>query len=484
MRGEPVVAAAGPSDGIRWRWPGTRYADATPVSGDSMVSADSGRRRWFGQRRTVAATANPPVIDGAAVTPPAAAMNPPAVPTTAPATGVRWRWPGTNFSYDNTPKASGDRAVIATAAGPSLGQPDGGGPPVIASSFRPVQRVEPAPADGAAEAPGEAPAPLNMAAVATDLPGTRPVAIATTGPAAASAPAVSGPPVPAVPTAGPAVGDVPPGEEAPAPRLVPQPQPTVIAGPVGKPLVNGFPPGLPPGPPPVPKEFAKQSLPPYVIEPPDILLVESTQSIKDQPVRGQHLVRPDGTIGLGIYGSAYVAGLTLEQARYAIGAVLAQRIKDFDVKNLNVDVLAYNSKVYYVITDGGGYGEQVYRIPVTGNETVLDALGQINGLPPVASKKNIWVARATPGDGRHTHPNILPVDWCGITQRGAAATNYQVLPNDRIYVKADPWIRLDSGLAKRISPIERLLGVTLLGSTTVNSIRNGGNAGLGGGIGF
>ena len=28
-----------------------------------------------------------------------------------------------------------------------------------------------------------------------------------------------------------------------------------------------------------------------------------------------------------------------------------------------VDVLAYNSKRYYVIFDGGGYGEQVYLVP-------------------------------------------------------------------------------------------------------------------------
>ena len=49
----------------------------------------------------------------------------------------------------------------------------------------------------------------------------------------------------------------------------------------------------------VPTELNKVSLPPYVIEPPDILLIESTQRIPDQPIRGQHLVRPDGTVSLG-----------------------------------------------------------------------------------------------------------------------------------------------------------------------------------------
>ena len=46
-----------------------------------------------------------------------------------------------------------------------------------------------------------------------------------------------------------------------------------------------------------------------------------------------------------------------------------------DSLQAEVDVIAYNSKNYYVITDGAGYGEQVYPFPVMGSETVLDAIG-------------------------------------------------------------------------------------------------------------
>jgi polysaccharide export outer membrane protein len=219
----------------------------------------------------------------------------------------------------------------------------------------------------------------------------------------------------------------------------------------------------------VPREQAKIALPSYIIEPPDVLLIESTQALRDQPIRGQHLVRPDGTVGLGIYGSVLVAGMTLEQARLAIANQIALRVRDLDVRNLYVDVLAYNSKVYYVITDGGGYGEQVYRFPITGSETVLDAVSQINGLPPISSKC-VWVARPVPGDP--LQHECLPVNWVAITQCANTSTNYQVLPGDRIYVKADRWIAFDQKLSKVLSPIERALGVTLLGSETVNSIRN------------
>src|SRR5262249_19802688 len=119
-----------------------------------------------------------------------------------------------------------------------------------------------------------------------------------------------------------------------------------------------------------------------------------------QQIRGEHLIRPDGTVGLGAYGSVYVAGLTIQQAEEAIEAARRQIAQ---IPEAAVDVSAYNSKVYYAITDGGGAGEQVYRFSATGNETILDAVSQINGLPPVASRKRIWLARPAPA---HEHEQI------------------------------------------------------------------------------
>ncbi|MCS6851590.1 MAG: polysaccharide biosynthesis/export family protein [Gemmataceae bacterium] len=228
----------------------------------------------------------------------------------------------------------------------------------------------------------------------------------------------------------------------------------------------------------VPRELRKLTLPPYVIEPPDILLVEVIPTL-DQPISGQHLVRPDGTISLGIYGSVAVGGMTLDEAREAIKTHLSSRIKEEKLQ-VSVDVFAYNSKVYYVITDGGGYGEQVYRFPITGSETVLDAISQINGLPAVASKRAVWIARRVP-DASCGEQKLL-VDWCAITQKGDAATNYQVLPGDRIYVHSDKLIRTDTIVAKILSPFERLMGFTLLTSETINSIRT--NPNQAGGRGF
>jgi polysaccharide export outer membrane protein len=98
-----------------------------------------------------------------------------------------------------------------------------------------------------------------------------------------------------------------------------------------------------------------------------------------------------------------------------------------------VDVIASNSKFYYIITDHGICGQKVQRFPCSGNETVLDAISQIGGLPATCCPNQIWVARATPA-AESAHPKILPVDWRAITQYGNAATNYQIFPGDRIIV--------------------------------------------------
>jgi polysaccharide biosynthesis/export protein len=197
-----------------------------------------------------------------------------------------------------------------------------------------------------------------------------------------------------------------------------------------------------------------------------------------QQTRGEHLVRPDGTISLGTYGSVYVAGMTLGQIKCAIEKHLAEYVVNPQVA---VDVYSYNSKVYYVIFDGGGYGQQIFKLPITGNETVLDAIASVQGLPPVSSQWRVQLARPAPCG--HPCDQVMPVDWQALTRGGSTCTNYQIFPGDRIYVGADCLIATDNWLAKILAPIERVLGAVLLGSETYFSFQNNGNNGfIAGGI--
>ena len=314
-------------------------------------------------------------------------------------------------------------------------------------------------------------------------------------------------------------------------------------------------PETPAGPPPtsnVPRELAKVTMPRYVIEAPDILLIEGvklvpksphmletfdvllvrvTGSLPDQPIddaysidadgsinfgptygrvkvvgltieesedvirthlsqilsspevsaslvssagaqqiTGQHMVGPDGRVNLGTYGAVYVAGMTIEEARAAVEQQLSQKLEDPEVF---VDILAYNSKVYYIITQGGGLGDNIVRAPHTGSETVLDAVAYVNGISQQSSTK-MWIARPAPnGSGCE---QVLPVDWNAIAQGAATATNYQIMPGDRLFIAESKLARFDSVVASVLRPFERTFGFISLVTNTGHRIARFGQA--------
>lgn len=190
-----------------------------------------------------------------------------------------------------------------------------------------------------------------------------------------------------------------------------------------------------------------------------VVNVSLVEMAGQQQIAGQHLVGPDGTITLGSYGSVSVVGLTLAQTKQAIEVHLSNELEDPSVA---VDVFAYNSKVYYVITEGAGTGDGVTRFPITGNDTVLDAIANINGTTEVSSKQ-IWIARPVPDSNELV---ILPVDWRGVSALGATGTNYQILPGDRVFVAEDHRVAFDTSLAKTLAPLERAMGFATLSVNT------------------
>jgi polysaccharide export outer membrane protein len=187
-----------------------------------------------------------------------------------------------------------------------------------------------------------------------------------------------------------------------------------------------------------------------------------------QQIAGQNRVGPDGTINLGTYGSVYVTGMTIEEAKKAIETHLSQFL---EAPEVSVDVFNYASKVYYIVGQGAGTGDTLARVQITGHDTVLDAVAQVGGLNRVWSKK-MWIARPAPGGVGCDQ--ILPINWDEITRGASTATNYELLPGDRLYISQDKLIALDTFVGKVVAPFERIFGFTTLAVQGVETVKHPG----------
>jgi polysaccharide export outer membrane protein len=244
----------------------------------------------------------------------------------------------------------------------------------------------------------------------------------------------------------------------------------------------------------LPREFQKVSMPEYVVEPPDILLVEVLEALPGRPISGERLVKPDGKVSLAFYGDVYVAGLTTTEIKEKIVLHLRQYLNDdllglWKIEDVNktpdnpdddkyikvdpkdsdrvyVDVMAYNSKAYYVQGDVAAPG----RMPITGNETVLDAINYAGGLIATAAPQNIRLVRPAPPGS--CCQQVLPVNLAAIVSGGDPTTNYQLLPGDRIMVYRDPIVRTTIFLDRLAAPFQSTLGSIMQYSFASRAIKS------------
>ena len=235
----------------------------------------------------------------------------------------------------------------------------------------------------------------------------------------------------------------------------------------------------------IPRELSKSSMPDYVVEPPDIIVVEVLEALPGRPITGERLVRPDGKISLGFYGEIYVAGLTTSEIKEKVILHLRDYISDetlglavFDSKKNDftekkpsetsrvfVDVVSFNSKVYYVQGDVGVPG----RLPITGNETVLDAINYAGGLIPTASTVNIRLVRPAPPGA--SCEQLLPVNYAAIINAGDTTTNYQMMPGDRLVVYRDPIVRTTVFIDRISAPFNSVLNTIFQYSFTARGVK-------------
>jgi polysaccharide biosynthesis/export protein len=107
------------------------------------------------------------------------------------------------------------------------------------------------------------------------------------------------------------------------------------------------------------------------------------------------------------------------------------------------------------------------RAPITGNETVIDAVANLGGISQVSSTK-MWIARPAPnGVGCE---QILQVNWVDISRGASTATNYQLMPGDRLFIAQDRLTFFNNWTVKLLLPFERIFGIVSLATSMANRI--------------
>ena len=233
------------------------------------------------------------------------------------------------------------------------------------------------------------------------------------------------------------------------------------------------------------REKEMRSQPDYVVGPPDLIQIEVLEALPGRPISNERLVRPDGTITLGFYGDIYVAGLTLKEIKEKVIIHMRKYVSDESLgliavddagkelyvppaesDRVSVDVASYNSQVYYVLGDVNSPG----RLPLTGNETVLDTLQFAGGLDPNASVNNIRLVRPAPPGS--SEPQLLPVNIAAIMQAGDTTTNYQLMPGDRIFVYRDPIVRTTIFINRLAAPFNTVVNSILTYSFMARNVKS------------
>ena len=202
----------------------------------------------------------------------------------------------------------------------------------------------------------------------------------------------------------------------------------------------------------------------YRVYPPDVISVRSLRVPEIGNIT--QMVRPDGKVNLPLVGEVYVAGRTPKE----IEQELAKAAEEYyDQVDATVEVVQYNSQNFYVFGQVGRPGP----LPWTGRDTLLDALAKTQ-LTPLAWPERILVVRGgEPKEGGQTttQPSLLygvtgvnppgkddppkhvVVNLMAMVASGDMTHNIMLMPNDVIYVQANPFARTALAIEAIFFPI-------------------------------
>jgi polysaccharide export outer membrane protein len=163
----------------------------------------------------------------------------------------------------------------------------------------------------------------------------------------------------------------------------------------------------------------------YRVGIPDVIAISSPRVLEidgeEQPIR------PDGKINLRLLGEVKVVGMTAKEITAKLEVLLSRYYTD---PKVNVRVVGYNSKNYYVYGQVGAVGPR----PYTGRDTLVDAVVKA-GTSYLSWTSRVKVIRPAHDD---IPVRTMLVDVEQMLKTGDWSKNILLEPNDIVYIPPTP----------------------------------------------
>lgn len=163
----------------------------------------------------------------------------------------------------------------------------------------------------------------------------------------------------------------------------------------------------------------------YILQPPDEIEVLCTKVPEIHKQRQR--IRPDGKISFESLGEITAAGKSVAEVANAIRTKVLELYKLEGTQPVDVRIVMYRSKVFYVLGEVYVPGEKDY----TGRDTVLNALAEAK-LNPMAWKQRIQVIR--PSTDEKVKAKIFEVNYDRMVAHGDTSKDVLLQEGDIIYV--------------------------------------------------
>ena len=191
----------------------------------------------------------------------------------------------------------------------------------------------------------------------------------------------------------------------------------------------------------------------YILQPPDGIEVHCSK-VPEIHLQRQR-IRPDGKVSFEALGEIEAAGKTPEEVANVLEQKVAELYTLVGDNPIDVRVVVYRSKVYYVLGEVGRAGPQDY----TGRDTVLRALATA-GPTVLAWKERIQVIR--PSGDKSIRPKIFEVNFDRMIAHGDTSKNVLLQEGDIIYVPPTVLAAIAMKIEEFIRPIGRVFSTAYI----------------------